>query len=60
MVIRYFTYIVNALKYQHKTVQPRHLRNITVVGTLLSAAMVWLAADVLRPMAPLLGLFVRW
>ena len=31
-----------------------------VVGTLLSAGMAWLAADVLQPMAPLLSLFVRW
>ncbi len=48
------------MRYQPKVVAPRHVRHIMVVGTLLSAGMAWLAADVLQPMTPLLGLFVRW
>ena len=48
------------MKYQFKPAPPRRVRRVMIVGTLLSAAMVWLAADVLQPMAPLMNLFVRW
>jgi len=48
------------LKYRYKPAPPRRVRHVTIIGTLLSAGMVWLAADVLRPVAPLLSLFVRW